>query len=166
MILKKNQGYTLAELMVVGGIIAILAVFAVPAFKTWARNWELRGEVRALASNMQLARLEAVKRKATAGIVFVTTANGLTMGGSYQIYVDNNRNGMWDAGEEISGKSVARSVALYGSTWGAGVRFDTQGLANGSGSVRLANRSPLYYKISVSNSGNIRVEKSGDEGAI
>lgn len=164
---RNRQGYTLIELMVAAMIIAIIAIFVVPSFKTYARNWEARGEVRELVSILQRARIEAVKRKNVACIELTTTTGATDMGGSYRLYVDSNGNGVWDAGEELTDKTISSRVALYGeSPAGWHARFDSQGLADGAGSVRLANSTPVYYKISISKTGNIRVQKSSDEGAL
>ncbi|MGV1100108.1 GspH/FimT family pseudopilin [Thiovibrio sp. JS02] len=171
----RQAGYSLTEMVTVLAVIGVLAIIGVPQLRGAMRDAELRGEVRVLASSLQRARTEAVKRKKTAGVVFFT-ASGSTdfsattaadLGGGYRVYVDDNGNGVWDSGEDLVISSVAGGVALYQSTFAAGgARYDSQGLANGAGSIRLANTTPVYYKISVSNTGNIRIEKSSDEGAI
>ena len=57
-----NKGFTLMEAMIVAVIIAIAASLAVPGMSGWMQRRELNSETRRLASNLQLAKSEAVTR--------------------------------------------------------------------------------------------------------
>lgn len=62
--LGRQRGYTLLELMVTLGIVAILAGVAVPSFNDFIRTQRLRSVASDLNTTFQLARSEAVKRNA------------------------------------------------------------------------------------------------------
>ena len=62
--LGRQRGYTLLELMVTLGIVAILAGIAVPSFNDFIRTQRLRSVASDLNTTFQLARSEAVKRNA------------------------------------------------------------------------------------------------------
>ncbi len=165
---KREGGFTLVELVVTIAILAILVAIALPQFSAMMRNAELRGAARVLTSTLQRARSEAITRKIDVGVEFTTTPNATTLGGSYRMYLDADNNGSCDAGETVlEQRNVPATVALYSSIFATGsARYDSRGLANGAGSIRLANLTPMYYKITVSTTGNVRIQKSSDAGAI
>lgn len=59
---SKGAGFSLIELMVGISIIAILALIAVPSFKTVLRDIQVRNAAESAASGLQKARAEAVSR--------------------------------------------------------------------------------------------------------
>lgn len=56
------RGFSIIEVMVALGIIAILLMFVAPDAATWIQNTRLRSSAEAVASCLQTARLEAIKR--------------------------------------------------------------------------------------------------------
>ena len=57
----KQSGFSLIEVMVVLAILAIVAGASAPNLQRWMRNYRLKSAVMDLHSNMQLAKLNAVK---------------------------------------------------------------------------------------------------------
>ncbi len=70
------RGLTLVELLVVIAIAAVLAAVAVPSFSRLIERQQLRQAAEALKSDMQLARVEAIKRSANVAVVRNTGADG------------------------------------------------------------------------------------------
>ena len=70
-----TSGYTLTEMMVVIGIIALLAALAVPNFLDWNRRARLRDSVSSLAWNLNLARMNAVNQNAVITVTVCHQAN-------------------------------------------------------------------------------------------
>ncbi|MGD9076356.1 MAG: prepilin-type N-terminal cleavage/methylation domain-containing protein, partial [Desulfobacteraceae bacterium] len=58
---KKESGFSLIELLVIIVIIAILAAIAIPAFSAWLPNYRLRQAARDVYSNLQRAKVNAIK---------------------------------------------------------------------------------------------------------
>jgi type IV fimbrial biogenesis protein FimT len=57
----KQSGFSIIELMVALAIFAIVAGFSAPNLQRWMRNYRLKSAVMDLHSNMQVAKLSAVK---------------------------------------------------------------------------------------------------------
>jgi prepilin-type N-terminal cleavage/methylation domain-containing protein len=57
-----HQGFTIIELMVVIAIIAILGTFTAPNISGWAASLRLNSSAREVASQLQLARMQAIAR--------------------------------------------------------------------------------------------------------
>jgi len=90
---KTNSvGFTLIELLVVIGMMAALALIAIPAFSAWLPEYRLKQAARELYSNLQRAKMGAVRANESWGILFVDGANP-----EYRIY-SLGANRSWDLG--------------------------------------------------------------------
>jgi len=112
---KRELGFTMIELVIAVAIFAIMAAIAIPGFSTWLPNYRLKSAARDLYSNMQLARMGAVRENTTRRIVFATGA------GSYSIW-SPGANGNWDgyAGDDVQVKTVDLSSYQSGVGYGSG----------------------------------------------
>jgi len=81
---QRSRGFTLVELMVGVALAAILLAVAAPSFMEVTARMRVEGVAHNLATDLQLARTEAVQRRAAVNLV--TAANGasytLTTGGN------------------------------------------------------------------------------------
>jgi prepilin-type N-terminal cleavage/methylation domain-containing protein len=79
MLLKRTKhpshspGFSLIELVVVVGLIAILLAVSAPAISRYIRNYRIRGAVQQVAGELQQARATAVKQNVNLGVVFLVT---------------------------------------------------------------------------------------------
>ncbi|NOT18236.1 MAG: type II secretion system protein GspH [Sulfuriferula sp.] len=76
LILRKQAGVTLIELMVIVAIIAILSILAIPSYSDWIGNSRLRNGAESVVNGLQLARAEAVRRNTA--VQFQLTGAGTT----------------------------------------------------------------------------------------
>ncbi len=58
---ERESGFSLIELLVIIVIIAVLAAIAIPAFSGWLPNYRLRQAARDVYSNLQRAKVNAIK---------------------------------------------------------------------------------------------------------
>lgn len=74
---KDDAGFTLLQLIIIVGILGILASIAIPQYSEWMPKYRLKSAAMDIYSNMQLARLMAIKsNKSYRLIFFVTAGNG------------------------------------------------------------------------------------------
>jgi type IV fimbrial biogenesis protein FimT len=140
---KDKSGFTLVEMVVTLSIFSILAAIAIPAYTNWIPRYQLQLAARDLFSNMQLAKLDAIKRN---GSCTVTTnspgANEYTVGDKIVKFSDYD-------------KSVKFGNAPAGS-----IKFDSRGMCNPFGSVRVTNtQNTATYEIEVEAVGTISMKK-------
>lgn len=144
-----KKGFSLLELMIVIGIIAILSAITVPNLIGWYQHQGLRSAVVELQSNLQLAKLFAVKQNQSCRININTGA------GSYNIP---------DIGKTVllgtySGGVVFGSPPGQGTTAGV-LTFNSRGLCSPFGSIYLTNRdNSAYYRTLVIISGGVVTSK-------
>lgn len=67
---KSHSGFTLIELMIVIAMIGIMVIIASPRIRTWVPEYRLKSAVNDLQSNMQKARMIAVKENRLVRIRF------------------------------------------------------------------------------------------------
>ena len=87
-------GFTKIELLVVISILAISTSFAMPAFSRWLPNYRLKGAVRDLYSNLQLAKSAAIRDRGECTVEFDREANRyqVVSGGIDRIYSTGDDN--------------------------------------------------------------------------
>src|SRR5207247_7788662 len=72
--LRTVRGFTLTEMMIVVGIIAALAAFAIPNYLDWQRKYRLKDSIASLQSGLALARMIAMNESTNVTVTFSQTA--------------------------------------------------------------------------------------------
>jgi len=76
LIVARQRGFTIVELMVGIMVLAILLAMAGPSFATWMQNSQIRTMSEAVKDGLQLARAEAVRRNAQVRFELMTSLDG------------------------------------------------------------------------------------------
>ena len=87
---KHEAGFTLTELITIIAIMAVLTSIAIPTFSVWLPNYKLRSAARDLYSNLQMAKMGAVKQNKQWAVVFNQGS------AQYSICSDDGANNVWD----------------------------------------------------------------------
>jgi type IV fimbrial biogenesis protein FimT len=167
--MMRKDGFTLIEALVTIVILGVLAVIAVPRFSLWMPDMRLRSAVRDLKSDMELAKLKAIRENAFVAVTFNLGAN------SYTAFVDDGEGGgvandlTLNGSEEVLTTVILPSdVTMYEASFsllGARCHFNSRGLTGGSaGHVYMRNTNNNYRGISLNTVGRVQVQSSTDGG--
>ena len=147
-IIKRRSGFTLTELMVVVIIFAILATVAIPGFSKWLPNTRLKRASRDLFSNLQLAKLAAIKQNADCSVTYSSNPD------QYTISCLNKTVILGDYGSGVQFEGPG------GETFSAGtITFNSRGLSNAGYAYLSNDRNSAYYRVGPLTSGAIRIQK-------
>jgi type IV fimbrial biogenesis protein FimT len=174
--LCRNLGFTTVELMVTVGVVVALAAVSLPIFHNFSPSYNAKHAARNIVSQMQLARVHAIRNRVTTVAVFYpkdfTVADKAN---SFLIYEDTNKDWVQDPGETVifSRTKMPAKVNLQSATFtdnGSGeltqttsCGFDSQGVAarNGAiyvmGDLKLQNDNGQERTITFHASGKTRI---------
>lgn len=137
---RYSGGFSLIEIMVSIGIVAILAGLAGPSFTPMIERWRVQQAVQNMISTLYYARSEAIKRGGKVGIQKIANnTNGCTLASSNQdwgcgwfVFVDTDDNGKWKAGEEILQTiTTPTNINVSHSSGGTNIKVDRYGMMSG-----------------------------------
>jgi prepilin-type N-terminal cleavage/methylation domain-containing protein len=176
---ERESGFTLAELMVVIGIVALLAGVVTPNLIGWLPNYRMRSAATDLYSNFQKAKLTAIKQHSLCTITFNQPVGGTTY--DYVVFIDEDNDMEYDPPDD---RAIARILlssynsVSFDTSQGGGdgltftsndvgrpaIAFRTNGLPRnngggfGSGTVHLVNTRNRTTSVVISAAGNIRID--------
>lgn len=156
----EKSGFSLVELMVVVGIIAIMSLLTAPSLSQMRDMHRFRAEVNRLARMLELARYEAVKRNSTVRVAFVKEQGKLR---KYSVFSDNNGDNLCGEGETVLARErFPADLHVLARGFGAEdvvITFRGDLRTTRIGHLRLVDVSTeRKAKISISRLGRVRVE--------
>lgn len=171
--IKRDSGFTILELTLAVVILSIGAAVSAFSLNQLLPDLRLKAAVRDLKSDLNMAKLVAVRNNTFVTALFDTVNDTYTIfrddGGGV---IGNAGNFVQDAGEPtIKIVNIANrysSVNMYWATFSAGtprLYFDGRGIVDGvGGSVRMRNSKNNFRRVTVSILGKSQIEVSDDGG--
>ena len=166
--IRNKSGFTMTELMMVIGIIAIASAIAVPNFISWIPKRKLGVASRDMLGALETARMQAVRSRSNAVIQFPNASD-------YMIWVDNGEgggtanDGIHNGTEQIiRNASIPAGITVTSADFNGNNNFifDPRGFPLDSGGnptngqVRLTNTKDGDFRdINLSFGGNISITK-------
>ena len=147
---NKARGFTLPELLITMGIIAIVLSTAVPAMSSMIKDNRLATHLNSVVTHIHVARGEAVKRDVRVILCRTNSPNATTPScggternwtGGYIIFADdgNYSNDVYNAGTDtllIRGQPAASGVKMRTSwSWNKNLQFNPDGSTNEGGAI-------------------------------
>jgi len=158
-----KQGFTLVEIMVTLAILLIMAVIAIPRVTTALPSMRLKAAARDLYSNMQAARIGAIKENKDWAIVF-DTAND-----RYYLCSDRGVDNAWSStGDNTIVKTVTLADYQSGIHYGHGNVPADQSVTNGafpSDNVSYAGNVAVFNSRGTGSGGYVYLACQGNEAA-
>jgi len=172
-----RAGFTLVELMIAIGIVAILTAIAVPDIINWLPNYRLKAAARDLYSAATKAKGAAVKRNLNCALTFNQVLGGTTA--AYIVYVDSDSDCEYDFGETIITQIQAwpKQISLDLSKGGGDgltftnnddgnptISFRPIGIPTGNGggfangTAFLTNTNGQTRSVVINNVGNVKIK--------
>lgn len=156
---KRQQGFTLVEMMVTLAVAIILIAVGVPMFTSVAANNRAAAQTNALVTALNLARSEAVGR---ATRVSVGPTSGGNWANGWAVFIDADSDDTVDSGEELRIWEAPAGSPTINASAATPVEFVFTGAAAAQLSFDLAQGGTSGAKrrcVTVTISGQIRTKK-------
>lgn len=170
--MKRINGFTLLEVIIVVAIIGIMSAIAIPAINSWLPNYRLKSAARDVYSIMQRARMMAVKTNKDTAVIFDPVNNKFELcdnwvagacAGSLQMtnFADVGNGvgyGHGSAATSVPGGAFPGDDVSYSSPANVAT-FNSRGIGN-AGYVYLDHQNNnSTYAVGSLSSGSIRILK-------
>jgi type IV fimbrial biogenesis protein FimT len=148
---SKSHGFTLPELMITMGVIAILLSVAVPSMSNMVKDNRLSGQLNSVMADIHLARSEAVKRDVRVILcrsvdpdISIPTCSGAERNWStgYLVFTGEDGNNTYQAGTDTlirRGQPAQEGVKLRTTlVWNNNLEINPNGTLNEGGTATMA----------------------------
>ncbi len=143
------SGYTLTELMIVLGILAVVLGLSGIWLSSQLPQYRLNGVVRQIRADLLAARAQAVRQGNEVRIFFTDPQH-------YDILDDANNNGKTDPGEAIESRSIQEDFAGVAIESNNNPIFHPRGTASSLATVKVSN-TVGEKAITISITGRVKV---------
>jgi type IV fimbrial biogenesis protein FimT len=146
-----KKGFTLVEIAVTLSILGIMAAMSIPTYISWLPKHRLQISARQIYDDLNLAKMEAVKRNTDVCITFSSANN------NYTVFVDTNGDGIQNDGSTTILKNniaLENGVSINNA---ATIGFNNRGMAYNTGNVNVTNPTGVIMRVNVITTGYISI---------
>jgi type IV fimbrial biogenesis protein FimT len=173
--LKNHSAFTLTEVMVTLAVVGAVAAIAAPGVLMMAPNMALKSAARDLYSNLQKARILAIKENQSISVRFSGTyyyidrnRDGAYTASTVDTFTDVNGDGAYTRGEpyvDVDGNGAySGETAINFTDYGYGVKKGTGTAAkNWSGNTCTQRAFITFNSRGTSNSGTIYLDNKNND---
>jgi Tfp pilus assembly protein FimT len=146
--MQKKSGFTLVQLVLVMVLLAIATASGVSSFLSWLPKYRLKSAARDLYSNLQLAKMSAVRANTKCKVQYFKNPD------RYSVDLLNKTIRLSDYGSGI------RFQGPTGQTFAVpAITFNSRGTSN-SGYAYLTNSgNTAYYRVGPLTSGAVKLQR-------
>ena len=150
---KRSRGFTIPEIIITLGIIAIVLSTAVPSISSMIKDNRLASQLNSVVTHIHIARAEAAKRDVRVIMCRSSTPNATnpSCGGTEQVWTDgyivfaddgNYSNNWYNPGTDtllIRGQPAPSGIEMRtNSTWNRNLEFNPGGSTNEGGVAMMS----------------------------
>jgi len=151
---ESEKGFTLIEVMVTIAILGILIATASPGISSLLPNYRLKSATQDLFTNMQSAKMQAIKANSNYTITFDAINDSYNLNGTKNIVLTEYKSGV------CYGHPSSSSEIEYTSN---SVSFTSRGMTTQNPTtwtyVYLKNNRGRYYRIGTLSTGLVRIQR-------
>ena len=149
---KKSAGFTLVEILITIAIIGIVAAIAIPNFLTVLPKWRAKSAATDLFSNLQLAKMTAIRQGRDCSVTFSTGPD------QYQISLLNKTVSLATYGSGLQFRGPAPQFTTFETS---PLTFNSRGMLTSSqGYTYFTNADQnVYYRAGATSAGVVVLQK-------
>ena len=148
--IKNKTGFTLVEMMIIIGILAILSGIAGLSYFSMRPTLMLNGATRQIQGDLMAARMKAVSENNDYKIFFLNDH-------VYTILDDDDNDGTADAGEWSNSKDIQSEYPDVTFSSDGDPVFSSKGTANSTTVITLTNIKGSSKNVSIAITGRVKI---------
>lgn len=161
---RNAKGFSMVEMLVVMAIIGIVMAISIPAYLSYLPRIRLKAAAREITSDMQYAKVQAIKTNTTTAVLFLPGA------GTYKVITDSGEasgSENWTDGDETVFKTVTLAD-FAGVSYGANTAATRPGDSSAiDDSVTFLNNVVTFTNKATSVAGTVYIKnEKGDTMAV
>jgi len=146
--MQKRSGFTLIQLTIIIALLAILTAVGVPNFLSWLPKYRLKRAARDLYSNLQLAKMTAIKSNKDCMVKYYKNPDRYTV----DLLNKTKRLSDYKSGISFCGPNNQTFAA-------ATITFNSRGTGNSGYAYLSDSGNTAYYRVGPLTSGAVKLEK-------